>query len=78
MLEEGSKIFCALLEIVRSETPHVHGTEIVCNQLHVCLACERVVSIYLSVSLSGDVQVLYDVGKMLLLVISADASGYAA
>lgn len=43
-----------------------------------CLSGEGVVAIYLAVSLFRDVEVLYDICKVLVLVVSADSSGYAA
>ncbi len=76
-LEEVLEDLLSLREEIRGEAPHVHGAEILAVEGDM-LACHGVVSGHFAVGSLDDVEMLDHIGKMLLAVVVADASGHPA
>ena len=64
----------ALREIVRGESPHIHGTQRIGYKLNVLFAIDRIVAIDLSVSLACDIEMLRDVVQVPVVIVETDAA----
>ena len=67
-----------MCEIIGGEAPHVHRAEGLAVEDDMAFAIGGVVAIDDTVRFAGDVQVLDYVGEVHVLVVEADAAGYAA